>query len=138
MNEKTELVIKEDFLNPQLFLRILKSLLNHDKSYEKDIDYRDHRGESIIIKLRREEKEINIAVETGKTNEIKVIGESHILHEFVRDISVEMTTIFCSEFCLCLTEASYDEFKEKLRLNMKEAINSTLDECGCRIHISEA
>ncbi len=137
MAMKTELKIKEDFLNPQLFLRILKSLLKYNKSYEKDIEYRGRRGESMIIKLKKEEREINVIVERGKANEIKVIGEADLIHEFVRDISVEMTTIFCSEFCSCLTEASEDEFKEKLRFNMKEAINSTLEECGCKFQISE-
>lgn len=119
-------MIHEDFLSPQLFFRILKSLCKYDISYKEDLHYHGRR-DSHVLKILKNDKEFTVFVQDEESNDIRIVGESQLLREFVRDIATEQTAIFCSELCDCIAdEASKAALRDTFRLNLKQAIDNII------------
>lgn len=126
MSQKQEVTIHEDFLSPQLFFRILKSLCKYDVSYEEDMHYHGRR-ESHILKILKNGKEFSVFVKDEESSDIRIVGEPQVIRDFIRDIAAEQAAIFCSELCDCIAEeAPKRALRDTFRLNLKRTIDELI------------
>ena len=126
MSQKREVIIHEDYLNPQLFFRILKSLCKYDISYNEDMHYHGRR-ESHILKILKDGQELTVFVKDEEGNDIRIVGETQLIRDFIRDIAAEQAAIFCTELCDCITEeAPKKALRDKFRLNLKKTIDDII------------
>ncbi|MHA2232013.1 MAG: hypothetical protein ACXAB4_05960 [Candidatus Hodarchaeales archaeon] len=128
MSQKKEIVIHEDFLSPPLFFRILKSLCKYDFTYKEDMHYHGRR-DSHVLKILKNDKELTVFVQDEESNDIRIVGESQLLRDFVRDVATEQAAIFCSELCDCIAdEASKAALRDTFRLNLKQSIDDIISQ----------
>jgi hypothetical protein len=128
MSQKREVIIHEDYLNPQVFFRILKSLCKYDISYNEDMHYHGRR-ESHILKILKDGQELNVFVKDEEGNDIRIVGETLLIRDFIRDIAAEQAAIFCTELCDCIAEeAPKRALRDNFRLKLKKTIGEIITE----------
>ncbi len=128
IGKKVRARIPEDLFSHQFFLRVIKSLLQQETHFGKDIMVHSPLGDAMMARIMRNGDELVIATGGEEDPYIYVKGDSRIVRDFVEHLAIEASTLIALEFCSALEELCTVSSKEKLKQKIREKLKEALDE----------
>lgn len=134
--KRISLDIQENIMNNRFMIKTLKSMSKSDH-YAQDIVFHSPLGDSMVMKIKCENnKEITLTTKGESGVSLVVTGEHNVVHNFIKDFTIEAVSILATELSQCLkseipnisAENLLQGFREKLAGPIKESIKQCVKE----------
>ncbi len=128
--QKVRVKIFEDLVSHRFFLKVVKSLLEHNREFGKDFIVHAPVGDAMLAKITKNGQELVIASGGEDDPHVHIKGDRDLVREFVEYLAVEASTLIALEFCMALEKMcstfSADKMREVLRTKIKEGLDEVL------------
>ena len=125
--------IREDIISKQFILRAIKSVIEKNDDFEKGLMVKSPLGDSMVMTIKKENKEIVISTKHDNDITLNIKGDSELIKKFVHDITLEAVSTVASQFAGCIIRAknpnfSIETFHQNLQKHLHHALHTAIEE----------
>ncbi len=127
-SKKIRVRIAEDLFSHQFFLKVIKSLLEHNREFGREFIVHAPFSDAMMVTIAKDDQQLVIATGGESDPYIYIKGETGIVREFVEYLTVEASTLIALEFCTALEKMCSTYSPEKMRKVLHQKIKEAIDE----------